>query len=509
MSAAPAEPAQKPPVTGVHRSLSSRLLVLCVLFVMVAEVLIYLPSIARFRLEYLNERLAQCHLALLTLQATQEGMVDTELQMELLRHAGAFGMTARAPYQETLTLGEYMIRREDASFDLRSADALTLIMHALEVLPRDDDRVLSIIGWSPKDSDVVIRAFISEAALRAEMVDYSWRILILSLMISGLTGVSMFLVLHWMIVRPMRRLAFNMTEFRDAPQDPNRVVIPSRRSDEIGLAERALRELQDTLRRALGQQARLAGVGTAVSKIAHDLKGVLTTALLESDRLEMMSADPEVRIVTKGIAGALERAVNLCGNTLNYAKEGPPEAALKRTRVTDTVALAMAAAYTTNPEADRPKLSLQELDGLIVWADPDHLTRIFSNLFLNAGQAKASLVRVARHRGTQEDGVEAIYLDIADDGPGLPKKALENLFQPFSGSAKAGGTGLGLAISLELARSQGGDLSLLSSGAGGAVFRLRLPVPPAGSEPLEEPEPETKRKSGTEEPKDQELDYSI
>jgi hypothetical protein len=65
-------------------------------------------------------------------------------------------------------------------------------------------------------------------------------------------------------------------------------------------------------------------------------------------------------------------------------------------------------------------------------------------------------------------------LRLSDDGPGVPERALANLFQPFVGSVRRGGTGLGLAIARELAQGHGGDLVLVETGPGGSVFDLSL-----------------------------------
>ena len=96
------------------------------------------------------------------------------------------------------------------------------------------------------------------------------------------------------------------------------------------------------------------------------------------------------------------------------------------------------------------------------------------NLARNAVEAGARRLRFAAVR---ENGVIAI--DIADDGPGLPPKAQDNLFRPFFGSARPGGSGLGLAIARELTRAHGGELTLVSTTGSGTVFRLTLPAPSA------------------------------
>ncbi|MBV8935521.1 MAG: ATP-binding protein, partial [Alphaproteobacteria bacterium] len=84
-----------------------------------------------------------------------------------------------------------------------------------------------------------------------------------------------------------------------------------------------------------------------------------------------------------------------------------------------------------------------------------------------------------RLRFTAERETGTIAIDVADDGPGLPPKARENLFRPFFGSARPGGSGLGLAIARELVRAHGGELSLASSSGAGTVFRLSLRAPAA------------------------------
>ncbi|EKV29157.1 Sensor histidine kinase [Caenispirillum salinarum AK4] len=462
---APGAPRRRAPL---HRGLPLRLLLLTVLFVMLAEVLIFVPSVARYRVEYLKEHMEQAHLALLALEATPDGMVDEYLQKRLLDHAGALGMTAWRPERTTLMLG---IEPEelDARFDLRSAGFFELLADGLAVMARTDDRMIGVMGVSPKDADVRIDVVLREAPMRHEMFAYGERIFYLSLMISLFTAGLVYLSLHLLLVRPLLRMADNMADFRAAPEDPDRTLRPSRRHDEVGMVERSLAEMQTDLRRALVQQARLAAVGTAVSKISHDLKGVLSAALLESDRLEASAADPEVKHVTSGIARALDRAVELCTRTLRFAKEGPPE--VRPGRV-DLPALIEDSATTAPGVA----VSVAMPEGLAVRADPGQLSRVFDNLLRNAVEAGAKTVTVsAWARGDRAE------VEVADDGSGLPAKARENLFQPFSGSARAGGTGLGLPLSREILRALRGDLTLARTGADGTVFRLVLPL--AGHEP--------------------------
>jgi signal transduction histidine kinase len=440
-----------------------RLLVLTALFVMVAEVLIFAPSVGRFRLSYLQQRLADVHLALLAVEATPDGMVDMDLQARLLTHAGAISMTAWQSERPVLKLHPMTIPTPAKSFDLREGTFFSLIGDALTAIICTKERVIQVTGWSPANPHVLVQAVMAEQPMITEMRAYGGRILALSALISLITAALLYISLLWLLVRPLRRLSQAMADFRDSPQDEKRIITPSQRQDEVGVAERSLCEMQHRLRDALRQQARLAAVGQGVSKISHDLKGVLTTAILESDRLEMASADPEVRVVTQGIARALERAVSLASSTLRFATEGPLQPSMQ------AVALRAVIAEAVEGLKGETVFQLDVAQECQVWGDPEFLLRCFDNLLRNAVQAGARQVEV----GTEERGAW-VTVTLRDDGPGLPPKALENMFVPFSGSARAGGTGLGLPIAKELVEALGGDLRLTESGKGGAAFVCSL-----------------------------------
>src|SRR5262249_27530617 len=156
----------------------------------------------------------------------------------------------------------------------------------------------------PKQSQVTVEVLLDEAPLRLEMVAYSWRILGLSLVISFATATLVFLALQWLMVRPLRRLIENVMAFRDAPEDPARAIGPSRRRDELGVAQNELAQMEESVRAALHQQARLAALGTAIAKISHDLRNILATARLVSDRLAD-STDPKVQRMAPTLLGTI------------------------------------------------------------------------------------------------------------------------------------------------------------------------------------------------------------
>jgi signal transduction histidine kinase len=456
------------------KSLSARVLLLTIAFVMLSEVLIYAPSAGRFRLEYLRERLATAHVAILALLATPNNMVSDALQAELLQHAGAYVVALKRPDGVKLMMrAKSGVPPVAATYNLPQRTFFGLIGDALETLWHGGNRVIRVIGASPKDPHAVVEVVIDEGPMRLALIDYSERILWLSIVISLITAALVYLSLQWLMIRPMRRLTEAMVAFRDDPEDLSATIQPSQRSDEIGVAEHELVEMQAGLRAALRQKTRLAALGGAVTKINHDLRNILSTAALVSDRLTA-SGDPEVRRNAKALLAAIDRAVELCSTTLNFTREGPPVLNLSRfglAALVEDVALTLPA-----PAEGARLLDNEVLADLEIEADRAQIFRIIANLAQNAAQAGATRISVrAESAAREDDKAERVVLEIADNGPGLPPRAREKLFQPFAGSARPGGTGLGLAIARELVRAHGGQIRLLGSTGDGTQFVIELP----------------------------------
>lgn len=453
-----------PPLT---RSLSGKLLVLTAFFVMLAEVLIFLPSIARFRVGWLEERLAAGHLAALTVQAAPDHMLMQPLEEQLLRHVGAHSIDLALPGERVLMLGGKALPPVAADYDLRTAGPATLIGDAVSTLVRQPDRTIRLTGTSPKDGTALVTLILDERPLAAAMLDFAGRILALSAVISLITAGLVFLSLRRMLVRPLQRIVGSMVAFRQRPDDPSLPLPPGTRHDEVGTAERELAVMQGAVRDALRQQARLAALGTAVTKINHDLRNILSTAALVSERLAV-SDDPEVRRITPRLMETIDRAVHLCASTLDYTRDGTLP--LDR-RPTDLAELAAQVGAELAPPYDpdrRWEVAIPPCTQAM--ADRDQLHRVLFNLGHNAFLAGAKHVRVS-----VETAPGRLRIIVADDGPGLPPRARENLFKAFAGSARSGGTGLGLAIAREVALAHGGDLRLLESTGQGTVFALDLP----------------------------------
>jgi signal transduction histidine kinase len=453
--------------------LSGKLLMLTILFVMIAQVLIYVPLVANFRLNWLNDRLAAAHTAALVLDAAPSGMVPDTLARQILNSVGARAVAMKMGTQRRLLAVSDMPPEVHHEIDMRDVSRYRAIVDAFRTLLCADNDAIRVVGPAPMGGDFV-EIILDEAPLRQAMLRFSTNILLISLLISGITATLVYFALHYLLVRPMRRVTANIMAFRTDPENPVRVIGTSSRRDEIGLAERELASMQSELTSLLQQKSRLASLGLAVSKINHDLRNLLTSAQLFSEGLAHLP-DPRVQRFAPKLMRALERAIAFCESTLSYgrAQEPPPDRRLVELEpiveeVRDTLQLADSRiGWITAIER-----------GLMVDADADQLLRVILNLSRNAVQALETKAPndpardQVRITGRREGAV--VVIEISDTGPGFPDTAKAHLFQPFQSRARTGGTGLGLVIAGELVRAHGGEIALVE-GTIGATFRLTVP----------------------------------
>jgi signal transduction histidine kinase len=447
-------------------SLSARLLILTIGFVMFAQVAVLAPMMSRARIAYLNQKLEQAHLVMVALEvATQE--IDPLLRDTLLFQSAMFGMTISRPGRAPRTLGPSIPTVLPHLYDLRHENFSESIFHAFAMMARSGEVPVAVTGYSLRDPEVLVEVYLDEAPLRMNMWNYGQRILLIGFIVSVIAAAAVYVAMQWLAVHPLRRLTEAITSFQEAPEDPARIIEPSNRKDEVGVAEKALAAMQRELRQALLEKERLAGVGTAVTKISHDLKNILTTTALELDGLEA-TRDPDVRRMTASMMKAVDRAVQLSNTTMSFAKQGLPEV---NKQPMSSAAFLQGICGALQKVCGECELRIARADDFAFVADPELLTRAVDNLVRNAAQAGARLITL----GAQREDEKAV-IRVEDNGPGLQRRTLENLFVPFAGSTRAGGSGLGLPIARELIRVQGGDLELASTSAAGTTFVIRLPL---------------------------------
>lgn len=456
------------------RGLSARLLILTALFVLAVELIMLVPSLASFEQDWLVGRVRDAELASLAVEASPAGTVSERMAGELLEGAGVVSVAVGSDGVRRLLLQAPRLARTPELIDLRRRSPLGWIAAPFETLAPGPSRVLRVVERPQFRSGDFIEILVPEAGLKHELTAYALRLLGVSVVVSGLAGLTVYLALNAFLVTPMRRITTAMERFRARPEDPAARIPLSGRHDEIGRAEAELDRMQDDLRAALQSRARLAALGEAVAKINHDLRNMLASARLVAERLAGLN-DPRVTRALPRLERALDRAISLAQNVLAYGKteEPPPQP-----RALPLASAAAAAGEDAGLSAAATPLVVDAPEGLEVYADPEQFHRILVNLFRNAREALEDAGRTdGRVRLSAEAEDRETRIRIADNGPGVPERAREKLFQPFAGSGRAGGAGLGLAISRELARAHGGELELMETGPEGTVFELRLPAP--------------------------------
>lgn len=452
-------------------SLSGRFVILTAVFVMLAEVMIFVPSIARFREDFLMLRLERAQIASLALLANDD--IDASLEEELLDNAGVFNVVLRRDEARQLVLSAPMPQPISDTFDLRDPAPGDLISDAMARLANPETEVIRVIGEPLRMGGLLIEVTLDTGELRAAMIDYGLRILMLSAVISLITAVLLNLAVRRLLVKPIKRVVGHMRAYADAPEDARRVIEPSASVREVREAEETLQKMQTQLTSALKQKERLAQLGSAVAKVSHDLRNILTSAQLFTDRIEM-SEDPTVKRMAPKLVGSITRAVHLCESTLAFGKAEEPSPTLSLFPLADIV----------NDVIDSERLSVGDHDlsfsedvpaSMMIRGDAEQLYRVIANLVRNARQAIIGSGKPGEINVSAKETDSAWIIRVTDTGPGLPAKAREHLFQPFQGGTTRGGTGLGLSIAMELVRGHGGELTLEHSSETGTAFRIELP----------------------------------
>ncbi len=447
------DPNAGPPRVRPRQSLSGRLWLVATLAVLLSEIVVFLPYIAHERSSWMYGRVEDASIAVL---ASRGGPMDPARQAELLRLSGAEAIRLTGRDGAIYATGNVAMP-SDATIDLRQENLFDRVRRALRAILLQENRTVRVLDTSPFSPHPEVEIWLRERGLSRTLQQFAGDFAVLSLMIAGVTGGLVYLAVLLLLVRPMRRITGSIAAFRADPErttplDPSDVTVLAH--DEISVAGQELAAMQHELRSALWRNARLAALGTVVAKVSHDLRGILTPALLSAERLQL-NADPRVQRAGEILVQAVERAADLVRRTLDYAREGPPPL--------DFAPVALAPLVSEAAETARPPGSALRLHNIVnstivVRADRIQLFRVLSNLMRNAAEAGARSVRISAHHDNP-----TLAIEISDDGPGLPEPVRSDLFRPFAGSTRRGGTGLGLAIARDLMVAHGGDIELLAT----------------------------------------------
>jgi signal transduction histidine kinase len=252
------------------------------------------------------------------------------------------------------------------------------------------------------------------------------------------------------------------------------------REDRVSLQER-LEELEHTTaelttaQEQLIRSARLAAVGRLSAGVAHEIGNPLAAirGLLDLMQTGDLSPDEEKEFISR-IERESERIHHTIRDLLDFSRSEPSQEGRIESSadiaevVSDTVKLIDRQSRFRDIEI---ALGLDE--GLPrVRGDHERLRQLLLNLLFNAADALSGKGRI-EVRARNGDG--AVELVVADDGPGIDRAILDQVFDPFVTTKAAGqGTGLGLAVCHTIVERLGGTIEAANQERGGAAFRVRL-----------------------------------
>ncbi|WP_244532772.1 HAMP domain-containing sensor histidine kinase [Phyllobacterium sp. CL33Tsu] len=463
----------------VFKRLSGKLLLLTLLFGLVAEVMIFVPTMADMRIRWLSDRLNTVAAASVVLAANDSEEIPRTVQDDVLLATGTKAIALREKGASRLLAVAEMPSKVDRHVDITVTDPITVIRDAFDTVINGGNRIIRVYG-PIGDTGKVIELLTSDGPLRNAMLRYAGNVALISLFISAITAGLVFLAISRLLIRPIQRMSDNMLAFARSPDDPQKIIKPENREDELGIAQRELADMQRQLQRTLSEQKHLADLGLAVSKINHDMRNILASAQLMSDHLANTS-DPAIQRFVPKLVRTIDRAINYSQTVLAYGgtQEPPPQRRRVKLRtLVNEVEEMLSIDAKSGIEFKNLVPESFEFD-----ADPDQFFRIILNLCRNSVQAMTGDTRdddaiIKRLTITAGQIGTTSIIGVEDTGPGLPAKARENLFRAFRGSARSGGTGLGLAIVHELVRAHGGTIELRDNEGAGTSFEIRIPDQP-------------------------------
>jgi signal transduction histidine kinase len=226
---------------------------------------------------------------------------------------------------------------------------------------------------------------------------------------------------------------------------------------------------------------RLAAVGEMAAAIAHEVKNPLAGIEVMAGLLRRKLPDlPEAQEALTDIIKEAKMANAIVQEVLEFVR--PIRLQMEHTSIAQAVQSAISLADTkVSPGGIEVKVDLPA-DLPPIQGDAHQLTQLFTNLLINAYEALEGRGHVVITGETVRlpetpDGQarEAVVVDVADDGPGMPPEVADKIFDPFF-TTKAQGSGLGLAIVRKIVDAHDGTIDLRSAPQRGTSIRLTLPV---------------------------------
>ncbi|MFD7709941.1 ATP-binding protein [Streptomyces sp. NPDC059786] len=259
------------------------------------------------------------------------------------------------------------------------------------------------------------------------------------------------------------------------------------RSHPTGPVRRVIVSLRDTEARRRTERSHAELIATVAHELRSPLtsvKGFTATLLAKWERF----TDDQKKLMLETVDADANRVTRLIAELLDISRIDSGRLEVRRQPVDIGAAVGrhIQAYVAAGQPADRFLLRMQQpLPAL--WADPDKVDQVLSNLLENAVRHGEGTVTIdvtpapsAREREPAESAANAAHpatsVTVSDEGPGIPEESMNRVFTRFWRGSKRGGTGLGLYIVKGIVEAHGGTITVGRAPGGGAEFRFTLPV---------------------------------
>jgi signal transduction histidine kinase len=373
------------------------------------------------------------------------------LQASLAKQSETFSGTPRGPAVVRLGDAQFLSATEDLSATATSPLQL-VVLKSLEPAERSIsriDRMVLVVG-----------------------------------LLALLSGTMLMIIISRLVTRPLEELSRGVRAFGLGDIEHRVPRYGTQEVQDLSTAFASMRSEIQKANQTVLESERLATIGRMASSVSHDLRHYLAAIFANSEFLasDRLSARERAEIFGD-IRAAVNGTTDMIESLLIFSRTG---ARLRRQPELMATLLERATALVrAHPDADGVTLTTDygEPTETAVFVDEKQIERAISNLLLNACQSVRSMGALAKVAVTLETQERQIVVNVIDNGPGVPEKIRESLFEPFVSEGKQKGTGLGLTLAHTIAFEHGGEVVLLSSRPGETIFQMKV----ARALPMQDP----------------------
>jgi PAS domain S-box-containing protein len=227
-------------------------------------------------------------------------------------------------------------------------------------------------------------------------------------------------------------------------------------------------------RQILHQNEKMSALGSLLAGVAHELNNPLSVVVGHASLLEDFAPDGAIRERALKIRTAADRCARIVRTFLAMARSKPRQRTAVQLNETIGEALEIVAYGLRTADVEVVRVLAPDLPP--VWADGDQLHQVFANLFVNAQQALQSVPPPRRLTVTSGFDAASVWVEVTDNGPGVPADLAHRIFEPFFTTKPQGiGTGVGLSVCHGIVAAHDGEIRLEARSQAGATFVVRLP----------------------------------